>query len=324
MKTNPGRYGSQGHHVIAQVMENHLLILTAPPASGKTYLIENLINHLGPSFIVISPLRALANECLAKWGARTKVVTPEEYLLNQDDSKIVILDEFHLFYYWGDTFRPRMWEAFYDCTYGAELVILLTATLNVEMQEEIKKFSCHFSQLSWINFGNQQLKNVPKRYYRFHQLESLKKILYDMDFFEGTSLIFCKYRSEVEKWEKILFQRGYSVWTCVGGEAGEFSQRAQNEKTPNFIIATTVLSHGVNLPQISRIFFLYQVNNLDFWIQMVARGGRRGESYEVYALENPMGIDWSWLLNHLAILRLSLRMKWKYLIKQIQEWFLKA
>ena len=66
-------------------MENHLLILTAPPASGKTYLIENLIHHLGPSFIVMSPLRALANECLAKWGSRTKVVTPEEYLLNQDD-----------------------------------------------------------------------------------------------------------------------------------------------------------------------------------------------------------------------------------------------
>ena len=34
------------------------------------------------------------------------------------------------------------------------------------------------------------------------------------------------------------------------------------------------------------------------------------------ATENPIGIDWSWLLNHLAILRLSLRMKWKYLIKK--------
>ena len=152
---------------------------------------------------------------------------------------------------------------------------------------------------------------------------AIKEVL-DLDFFEGTNLIFCKYRSEVEKWEKRLFQKGYSVWTCVGGEAGEFSKRAQNENPPNFIIATTVLSHGVNLPQISRIFFLYQVNNLDFWIQMVARGGRRGEAYEVYALENPTGIDWSWLLNHLAILRLSLRMKWKNSIKQIQEWFLKA
>jgi len=127
----------------------------------------------------------------------------------------------------------------------------------------------------------------------------------------------------VMKWEKILKAQGQSVWTCVGGEDSLFSLKVQSEKPPKFIVATTVLSHGVNLPNISRIFFLYSVKNLDFWIQMVARGGRRGEKFEVFALENPVGIKWNSLLNSLAIARLSLKMKWKHFSKQIEKWFLK-
>jgi superfamily II DNA or RNA helicase len=76
---------------------------------------------------------------------------------------------------------------------------------------------------------------------------------------------------------------------------------------PDFIIATTVLGHGVNLPLIKRVFFLYPVKNPDFWLQMVARGGRRGESYSVFALENPIGIRFSRFKNFTTILWLTMK-----------------
>jgi hypothetical protein len=49
----------------------------------------------------------------------------------------------------------------------------------------------------------------------------------------------------------------------------------------------------VNLPKLEKIFFTYKVSNIDFWIQMVARGGRKGEAYKVYALEKPFVLPWS-------------------------------
>lgn len=305
-------------------MDCELLVLTAPPASGKTHLISSLIQEFHHPLLVISPLRALANECLSKWGSTCVVMTPEEWMKKGKSSRIIILDEFHLYFYWGDSFRPQMWEAFYEMVERAELVIFLTATLTLEMREEIKMFNCHFDQITWIDHGNQQLKNKPHKYYKAYSINWIEKYLLNLSSPTGVSLIFCAYRSDVLKWEKLLKSKGHSVWTCVGGEASLFSLKVQSERPPKFIVATTVLSHGVNLPNISRIFFLYPVKNLDFWIQMVARGGRRGEKFEVFALENPEGIKWNKLLNSLAIARLSLKMKWQHLLKQIEEWFLKA
>jgi ATP-dependent DNA helicase RecQ len=305
-------------------MNNELLILTAPPASGKTHLISELISKLDEAPLFISPLRALANECLVKWGATCIVMTPEEWMRKKTPARVLILDEFHLYFYWGDSFRPQMWEAFYALVEAAEVVILLTATLTEEMLDIIKTFSCHFDQMTWIDHGNQCLKNKPVRYIKAYSQTWLEKYLMSINREAGVTLVFCAYRADVFRWEKKLKEEGRVVWTCVGGEASLFSIKVQSERPPEFIVATTVLSHGVNLPQISRIIFLYQVKNLDFWIQMVARGGRRGEDFEVFALENPMGIKWSKLLNFLAIARLSLKMKAQLLIKQTEEWFLKA
>lgn len=305
-------------------MNKDLLIFTAPPASGKTHMISNLLKELRDAPLFLSPLRALANECLLKWGGSCTVMTPEEWLGKQPSHRVVIIDEFHLFFYWGDSFRPMMWEAFYGCLEKAELVILLTATLTPEMREEIQFFSSHFDTMVWLDHGNQMLKYRPQKYLKAPSVRWLEKFILEREVSPQVSLIFCGYRSEVLRWEKLLKAKGFRVWTCLGGEASLFSLRVQSERPPHFIVATTVLSHGVNLPQISRIYFLYQIKNLDFWIQMVARGGRRGESFEVFALENPSGIRFNKMLNWLAIKKLSLRMKAHQILRQIEEWFLKV
>lgn len=137
-------------------MNHQLLILTAPPASGKTHLISNLISHLDDIPLVISPLRVLANECLSKWKGKCVVMTPEEWLIKKPIHRVVILDEFHLFFYWGDSFRPLMWEAFYGLTLKAELMIVLTATLTEKMVEDIKDSHVTFLE----SFGSTMETNV--------------------------------------------------------------------------------------------------------------------------------------------------------------------
>ncbi len=306
-------------------MANDLIVLTAPPASGKTFWMESFARELSSQLLFISPLRALAEECKLRSKTNYLIMTPEEWLKKRPQAQVVVIDEFHLFFYWGDSFRHLMWEAFYELVSDADLVILLTATLSSEMKNEISLFESQFKNIWWIDQGNQKLKYCPQKYYKIPSLSLMEDLIFSIPPKRGrTSLIFCCYRREVSMWEKKLKSCGYHVLSCVGGEAREFSEKLRLSPHPDFIIATSVLSHGVNLPGLGKIFFTYQVKDQNFWIQMVARGGRKGDSYEVYSLEKPFGLKWNIFFNFLAIQKLSLKIKWLKLYKQIEEWFLKA
>lgn len=255
-----------------------LLILTSPPASGKTFWIQSFAELIPVPVLVISPLRALVDECRKNWGEKIIVMTPEEWMIKKISAEVVIFDEFHLLSYWGNTFRPLMWEVFESLSISSELVIGLTATLSEELQSEVELLSCGFENMFWVDQGNQSLKWKPSSYVQLTK-SFMEKCIFSLEQ-HGTSLIFCQYREEVALWEKKLMSAGFTVWACRGGEASEFGRRVATETPPQFIVATTVLSHGVNLPSIRRVFFFYPVRNKDFWIQMTARGGRRGEGFQ--------------------------------------------
>lgn len=285
-------------------MSTHdLLILTSPPASGKTYWISEFQKETrSKDILVISPLRALADECRSKWGDLITVMTPEEWLSKKVMKRIVIVDEFHLFFYWGDTFRPLMWEMFYEVSTNAQLTVLLTATLSQEMIQEISLFRCQFDSLSYIDCGNRSLKYPPKVYLKAPSKIWIKDVIFQEEKASSVKLIFCKYRTEVFQWEKELSEKGFSCVTCVGGESKHMAARLKEVPRPDFIIATTVLSHGVNLPMISKIFFTYKTENIDFWVQMTARGGRKGEEYIVVAMEKPFtGIKFNFFRNLISL-----------------------
>lgn len=292
------------------MIHRKLLILTSPPASGKTYWINSFQKSWEEErLLVISPLRALANECTEKTGSTTDFMTPEEWRVKKPYRKVVIIDEFHLFFYWGDTFRPVMWETFYEIAQTAELIIVLTATLSENMRQELSLFSCHFDELTWIDHGNQKLKYLPGRYIKALSKEWILEEIRCSKKNESVKLIFCEFRNEVYQLEKELSALGFKCIGCVGGEAGEMAGKLKQTPCPDFIISTTVLSHGVNLPDIRKIFFTYSLKNVDFWIQMVARGGRRGESYEVFALERPYHLKYSLVKNFFILVLLTLRQK---------------
>lgn len=287
-----------------------LLVLTAPPASGKTYWVTRLKEGLGTEKILfLSPLRALADECLQNWQDTVTVMTPEEWLRKKTFSSVVIIDEFHLFFYWGDTFRPLMWETFYEVTQKASLTILLTATLSPSMKQEISFFSSQFDSMIWLDRGNQRLKFYPEKYIKAPSRNWIMQQIKTQAKGKEVRLIFCRYRQEVRAVSEALVKLGYSCLSCVGGEAKEMKNKLRHTPRPDFIIATTVLSHGVNLPDIRKIFFLYPTENIDFWIQMVARGGRRGLSYQVFSLEKPFSVSWSPFKNFLLVALLTIKQK---------------
>lgn len=296
--------------IVASLEFENSLIITAPPGWGKTFKLLEALKVTRRKALFVFPLRALCDEVFIlatkkhinvcnirsvkefrelELGLFDLIISTPECLHSDkieqlQEDHLFILDECHLFYYWGESFRQRMMEVYEELiSYGAPL-ILLSATVNSELMEKFKfQLKFNYKNIYLMNVGNQELKNLPTviYYYPF----SLKAWLNDDFKFSkknGVSLIFCKYRSQVSEVTIHLRGNGYKVLSCVGGESREFIDKLYTQELPDFIVATSVISHGVNLPNVEKVYFLYKVENLDFYIQMIGRGGRDGSGFELH------------------------------------------
>ncbi len=310
-------------------LESANILVTAPPAWGKTRLLLQIfpfcrrwiflspLRALAEEFSLAIkthgfPIWNLQRE--EDWTNFTKsasgvlVATPEKlFQLKGLDTKIeglestwVVFDEFHLFYSWGGDFRPIL----YDCVesiFGNQINSLcLSATMSVSWLELWKTHTqLNYDHVVHLDFGNCQLKNLPQKCEVFSpRFSALYQGRIERYFIEKlakgkTDLLFCRYRQEVESWSCWLKSLGFEVLSCVGGEAPEFSQEMggilKTKSYPDVIVATSVLGHGVNLPQIGTILFTGEVGEFDMWLQMVGRGGRKGEKFDVITCDSYLG-----------------------------------
>jgi superfamily II DNA helicase RecQ len=310
------------------IQKKHFTLLTAPVAKGKTKTIIDFYNENFIKLVFISPLRALAAEVSLKFenqknvfwlGSDTsKNLSREDMCINFLSKKKAILittvelledeflelmslelepilfvfDEFHLFYTWGESFRPILFDKFLGVLNSDHPVIALSATINAKMLELINVDLAYHHDF-WINldYGNQELFRAPAKinFFGSHDKKTLERaFVRELKIKESCEifLMFCSYRNEVfEKldWAK---RHGYRAIGCVGGEVDLFqNQLKENIDNIDCIFSTIALSHGVNLPEIKKVFINYKVSDYDFWLQMVGRGGRNGTAYEVYSFD---------------------------------------
>ena len=298
----------------------------APPGWGKTRLLANLFNEYDRKIIFVSPLRALAEEFFKSFNKNQNVlimrkrsegeifdkflkkkrailvITPELFkeiyyleLSALGDEYLLVLDEFHLFYIWGIDFRPILMEVLMGLA-GTSLSMLgLSATVG-DTEKVFQDFSLNFEQCFLIDLGNQTLMRPPSRLFWF-----LSKSVFNRRFLfelgrkdKGVFLYFCRYREEVDSWVAFCRKRGIVALGCKGGEVPQFVFELENVENLSCIFSTTTLSHGVNLPSIKKVFIGYRTKDKDFWIQMTGRGGRRGESFDLFHFDGFMGKKWNY------------------------------
>lgn len=307
------------------IQKNLFTLFTAPVAQGKTTSIIELYNNHTCKMIFISPLRALAIEVAEKFKFEKnafwlgEIKNREEVCLNflrkkravlictveilsdeflelitaEDDPILFVIDEFHLFYTWGESFRPILHDKFLGILNTGHPTIGLSATINQTVMKNLLN-DLDYYQPVWIhlNFGNLQLKNQPNQ---IHYFGGLDKRVMDRAFLremkkkspDKTYLLFCSTRNEVDRrmvWAK---NQGYRALGCVGGEVEKFQiELSQASEGVDCIFSTVALSHGVNLPEIRKVFINYEVKDYDFWLQMVGRGGRRFGDYDIYTYDS--------------------------------------
>lgn len=293
-------------------IQNLFIMLVAPPAWGKT---RKLIHWFGDSslllLVYISPLRALADEVeeafhsfttlnlksqneltpfLEMREKRVLILTPER--VNQGvASKIencqkvlIFLDEFHLFYMWKN-FRPKMWECLENVSTLSHTVMGVTATLENKIKDNWYEHTVgNFEHSVWLDLGNYELKKYPEQIYQMvgnceKYIEYLIRVNRNNN---RVVLCFCAYRQQVHGMTELFRLRKLKAIGCVGGETKVFIDDLKRTPDVQVIFSTVALSHGVNLPDICDIVFLYHEKNPSYFLQMSARAGRHGENYSIY------------------------------------------
>jgi len=286
--------------------ETNRTLLIAPTGWGKTTLLLGLLIKSKKTMVFYSPLRALADEffkraqeegvkCFCPQNRKAMragiehnefdllIITYEliddtslGYLIDQDYFHVI--DEVHLNLIWGKGFRPILQDVLDILLHYSDSLLMLTATCSNELEQYINQTS---SLVYSINIKNFALKKSPQNIFTSLNKKELVKNIEMIH--QKRTLVFCQYRKEVEYLTSLFKSKDYHVLGCVSGGVDYFRSMLL-KRDPDFIFATSTLSHGVNLPQIDNIIILYPIENKELWIQMIGRAGRRGEDFNVYQM----------------------------------------
>jgi superfamily II DNA helicase RecQ len=289
------------------------ILLISPPASGKTsFLLKLLDCYPEYQWIFVSPLRALADEFEQRLGHRQMLVLTAEQLqspkyghLLEDEKSLFVIDEFHLTYQWGESFRYSLIDIWYRLAVSKAHVLALTATVDDELYEYIKEDSLrNFSHSFIVDCGNMKFKNSPQNIYLIYQ-KSWKQHLVSQLLSNRNKdkrvMVFVQYRHEVDQILELVGAYNIRAIGCKGGEVKTFREQLKcSAHHIELIISTSCLSHGVNLPSFSSVFITHNVSE-SFWLQMAARAGRQGEKFDIYTVSgnNSMKAKASFLLRNL-------------------------
>ena len=307
-------------------MPEQFILLFAPTGWGKTSLILQLVEENNYLAVYLSPLRAINREVAARsekkiptfklFGEELQskaelmqtffrakrgllISTPEglpgtfwhEVEVIANHKKIlVILDEIHLFFYWGEGFREQLWEQFYAIPFEKLRVVALTATFDETILTQFKQqLLPYISATAILNLGNQRVRINPRDFYYvppFFKAQLRRLFVREIRKQQGTLLYFCQYRQQVDRWVEWCRRENISAIGVKGGEVELFYEKLQQAGAPTVIFSTLVLGHGVNLPKLRAIYIGYEVKNQDFFIQMLGRGGRNGERFLAFAFDH--------------------------------------
>lgn len=284
------------------------LFLFAPAGSGKTTLIFDLYRRNSWNILIICPLKSLEQELeekinkLEKREVFLKALTAERVSIfldklkkNERENLLVVIDEIHLWNYWGDSFRPKLWECFYKVAGEGIAFIGLTATMREEyLLSWTELLGSGGYENKILDLGNGKIRFDPKSVVSYAGLSKDKfqrRILSEADSMKPC-LVFCQYKSEVMALTKKFKKLDINAISCLGGESIAFLEE-YNKNGAQIIFCTSVLSHGVNLGKILKVFISYEISDWDIYLQMIARGGRDGQGFEVFNYQKTSTSCWN-------------------------------
>jgi len=256
--------------------------------------ITNMLQGNMPQFVFVSPERISTDGYL-------------EFALNKlkDNIGLVVIDEVHCVSQWGEGFRPayRNIEVFINAVFGDNgwpSLLCLTATLNEEQQEQIKK---EFKITTIVKGENLWRENLELKIINIGsgkdetKDDELEKILNKHKGEKILVFVHRKYgnkgttRKLYEKYQDVF--EGVSFYDSdASDEQKEQVMNGFTDGTVKIVFATSAFGMGVDISDI-RVVVNYLISEtVEQYYQEVGRGGRDGKpsyGYLIYSNQSKRG-----------------------------------
>ncbi len=283
------------------------VICVAPTGSGKSLIYETAAQSPKRRTVLISPLIALARQqfqnlsnlsapvTLSAGGSSQGppqcqsgiwIISPEilhfeskQTLLRNWNPNLLVVDECHCLWEWGDHFRPafllipKLLE---------ELQIVqslwLTATLPYDARNHLKRLlPAPVKETGNFDLPPQLKLNVRKLTWS----ERLNEMIQWIQCQSTPGIIFVSTRDSTLRIARLIAATGKKILIYHGGMSSEERKNAEaqvHNNIPDIIIATSAFGMGMNYPQLTYVILWQAPTSILSLVQIIGRVGRNQNS----------------------------------------------
>ncbi len=211
--------------------------------------------------------------------------------MNKLDVEVSLLavDESHCVSKWGHDFRPKYLQlANIRKQLGNPTCLAVTATATKEVRDDIvEHLEMKNAKRLIYGFDRPNLEISVIKGYGPQKLDGLFEFV---DNIEGSMIVYCGTRTQVEEISDVLCRSGFSAKPYHGGMTAQKRtavQEAFMSDEAQLIVATNAFGMGVDKPSIRGIAHMQMPGSVEAYYQEIGRAGRDGEPARVTLLYKP-------------------------------------